>query len=52
MFLWFRQGGSMDYQRPNGYFAARLFGDYRGRLTNVTTYNFGAVTAAAGRALL
>lgn len=48
MFLWFRHGGSMDYQRPRGYFAARLFGDYNGNLRNVTNYNFGAVAAAAG----
>lgn len=51
MITWFRQGGTMDYQRPDGYFAALLFHRFRGDLTHVTNYNFRVVAAAAGYSL-
>lgn len=47
----FRQGGNMDYQRPEGWYAAWrhqiVIMDYR----NVTNYNYGAVAAAMGFSL-
>jgi len=46
----FTQGGSMDYQRPNGYFAAWLSpkDNYKGEYRDLGYYNYGAVAAAAG----
>ena len=40
----------MDYQRPNGYFAARLSpkDNYKGEYRDLGYYNYGAVAAAAG----
>jgi hypothetical protein len=51
MMYWFSQGGSQDYQRPDGYFSALLFGDYVKSYRNVTNYNYGAVAAAMGYSL-
>jgi hypothetical protein len=44
---WFRAGGPMDYQRPDGYGAAR-FGDVKLQYRDVTNYLYGAVSSAAG----
>ncbi|MBV8538425.1 MAG: hypothetical protein JO128_22700 [Alphaproteobacteria bacterium] len=41
-------GRPMDYQRPNGYLAAKLYGDIHREYRNVTNYNMGVVAAAAG----
>ena len=41
-------GQPMDYQRPNGYLAAKLYGNIHREYRNVTNYNMGVVAAAAG----
>jgi hypothetical protein len=51
MIYWFSQGGPQDYQRPDGYIPALLFGDYVAMYRNVTNYNYGAVSAAMGYSL-
>jgi hypothetical protein len=51
MIYWFSQGGPQDYQRPNGYIPALLFGDYVAMYRNATNYNYGAVSAAMGYSL-
>lgn len=43
MILWFQHYGEMDYQRITGIFM--------GQFRNVTNYNFGVVSAAAGYTL-
>ncbi|GAC1430258.1 MAG: hypothetical protein NVSMB62_27690 [Acidobacteriaceae bacterium] len=48
MIILFRSGGPMDYQRPNGWFAAFVFKDTHFEYRSVTNYNFGVVSAAAG----
>jgi hypothetical protein len=40
-------GSSMDYQRPDGLIAS-FRGSFQINYTNVTAYNFGVVSAAAG----
>jgi len=51
MVYWFRQGGPQDYQRPEGYIAARL-GDMEMSYRAITNYNYGAVAAAMGYSLV
>ena len=46
MYAWFSHGGPMDYQRPDG--ARRSGQSFRPEYTEVSSYNFGAVAAAAG----
>lgn len=44
----FAQGMPQDYQRPDGYLAARLHNDFIMDNRNVTAYNLGVVARRAG----
>jgi hypothetical protein len=49
MLLWFLQGGTQDYQRPDGFVGvAMCSNNFAKQYTDVSAYNYGAVAAAAG----